>query len=352
MASIFKSKNYPIFQNVVYNTAYEAMNCKVIDIEIVQDENTGLIYNNKFKSDIIDYQENYHNEQHFSDVFKKHIFEVKNIIQKYFINRKILEIGCGDGYFLELLLKYGFDIYGMDPTYIGNNERIKKEYYNENNSREYNAFILRHVLEHIQDPYNFLYNLKKIDNNNSLIYIEVPSLEYINENCTFFDFYYEHVNYFREIDFINMFDNILVIDNFFNKQYIYLVAELSSLKLPVKTEDFILNKNFLSKFYYCNDIIKNTKSKTVIWGCASKGVIFSIFLNNVKTKVDYFVDINPYKLYKFMPLISDTSNYGIIESYNDIKYKLDDDSIIFIMNDNYKNEIIDMTNNRFNYIVL
>ncbi|WP_300716351.1 class I SAM-dependent methyltransferase [uncultured Brachyspira sp.] len=182
MASIFKSKNYPIFQNVVYNTAYEAMNCKVIDIEIVQDENTGLIYNNKFKSDIIDYQENYHNEQHFSDVFKKHIFEVKNIIQKYFINRKILEIGCGDGYFLELLLKYGFDIYGMDPTYIGNNERIKKEYYNENNSREYNAFILRHVLEHIQDPYNFLYNLKKIDNNNSLIYIEVPSLEYINEN--------------------------------------------------------------------------------------------------------------------------------------------------------------------------
>ncbi|WP_300716352.1 hypothetical protein [uncultured Brachyspira sp.] len=61
------------------------------------------------------------------------------------------------------------------------------------------------------------------------------------------DFYYEHVNYFREIDFINMFDNILVIDSFFNKQYIYLVAELSSLKLPVKTEDFILNKNFLSK---------------------------------------------------------------------------------------------------------
>lgn len=352
MVPIFKSENYPVFQNVVYDTAYEAANCKVVDIEIIQNENTGLIYNNKFDPNIITYKDNYHNEQQFSNVFKQHLFEVKGIIEKYFTNRKILEIGCGDGYFLELLSKHGFDICGMDPTYTGNNEKIKKEYYNEQNAKEYNAFILRHVLEHIQDPYKFLCNLKEVSKNDSLIYIEVPSLEYINENCTFFDFYYEHVNYFRKIDFINMFNNILVIDRFFDNQYIYLVAELSSLKLPIKTEDFVLNKNFLSKFEYCINIIKNTKSKTIIWGCSSKGVIFSIFLNNINLKVDYFIDINPYKQGKFMPVISNTNNYGLIESYDDIKYKLDNDTIIFIMNNNYKKEIIEMTDNRFNYIVL
>ena len=278
--------------------------------------------------------------------------EVTNIIKKYFIDRSILEIGCGDGYFLELLLKSGFNINGMDPTYTGNNKKIKKEYYNKNYSSKYNAFILRHVLEHIQDPYNFLLELKKIDNNDSLIYIEVPSLEYINENCTFFDFYYEHVNYFREVDFINMFDNILVMDRFFDKQYIYIIAELNSLKLPVKTDDFILNKNFLSKFYYYNDIIKKSKSKTVIWGCSSKGVIFSVLLNNVKTKVDYFVDINPYKQGKFIPIIADTNNYGMVSSYEYIENKLDNDTMIFIMNNNYKEEIIKMTNNKYNYITL
>ena len=197
--------------------------------------------------------------------------EVTNIIKKYFIDRSILEIGCGDGYFLELLLKSGFNINGMDPTYTGNNKKIKKEYYNKNYSSKYNVFILRHVLEHIQDPYNFLLELKKIDNNDSLIYIEVPSLEYINENCTFFDFYYEHVNYFREVDFINMFDNILVMDRFFDKQYIYIIAELNSLKLPVKTDDFILNKNFLSKFYYYNDIIKNLNQKQLYGVVLQKG---------------------------------------------------------------------------------
>ena len=63
MSLIFESKNYPIFQNVLYNTPYESMNCNIADIEIIQDENTGLIYNNKFDKSIINYDDNYHNEQ-------------------------------------------------------------------------------------------------------------------------------------------------------------------------------------------------------------------------------------------------------------------------------------------------
>ena len=39
------------------------MNCNIADIEIIQDENTGLIYNNKFDKSIINYDDNYHNEQ-------------------------------------------------------------------------------------------------------------------------------------------------------------------------------------------------------------------------------------------------------------------------------------------------
>lgn len=93
---------------------------------------------------------------------------------------------------------------------------------------------MRHVLEHIYDTYNFLLELKKHSDKTSIIYIEVPSLEYINDNCTFFDLYYEHINYFRIENFQNIFDNILHIETTFGKQYILLVAELNNLKKPIK----------------------------------------------------------------------------------------------------------------------
>lgn len=351
MNLIFSAENYPIFQNVVYNTIEEAQTCKTTNIEIIQDEKTGLIYNHKFNPSIINYNETYNNEQQFSEIFRKHLLYICEIIVKYFYDKNILEIGCGDGYFLELLEKNNFNIHGIDPSYKGKNPNIKKEYHN-NDKNKYNAFIMRHVLEHINDPYNFLLTLKNNSDKNSLIYIEVPDLEYINDNCVFFDLFYEHVNYFRIEDFQNMFDNILYLKKTFGKQYISLVAELNSLKKPIKKTNFALNKMFFNKLNDYINLIKYNKSKKVIWGCSSKGVIFSILLNNNNTKVDYFVDINPYKQNKYIPLISTNDGYGKIEKFEQIKKYLNKDSIIFIMNPNYKEEIIEMTNNKYIYKVL
>lgn len=349
---IFSSNNYPIFQNVLYETPEKAINCKVADIEIVQDEQTGLIYNRKFNPKLMDYNEEYHNEQQFSDVFKKHLNDVKNIIERNFNKESILEIGCGDGYFLELLSNNGFDIEGMDPSYEGNNKNIKKEYYTENNNKKYNGIILRHVLEHLENPYNFLLNIKNINKDNGLVYIESPNLDYINDNCVFTNFFYEYVTYFRLSDFEGMFDSILESGTIFNDQYIYIVAKLDSLKKPVKRSNFSLNKNFFDKLNLYIEIIKSSNSKKVIWGCSSKGVIFSILLNNKNIKVDYFVDINPNKQKKYIPLISNENGYGQVHSYKDIEKELYNNSIIFIMNDNYKDEIINITNNKYKYVVI
>ena len=42
----------------------------------------------------------------------------------------------------------------------------------------------------------------------------------------------------------------------------------------------------------------------------------------------------------------------MVSSYEYIENKLDNDTMIFIMNNNYKEEIIKMTNNKYNYITL
>ena len=112
------------------------------------------------------------------------------------MKKNIIEVGCGSGFFLELLNNNGFEVVGFDPAYKGKNPKIQKRYFNLNSKISANGIILRHVLEHINDPYTFLLNLKK-KNNGGLIYIEVPCFEWVLKKRTWFDVFYEHVNYFR-----------------------------------------------------------------------------------------------------------------------------------------------------------
>src|SRR5690606_20833571 len=55
--------------------------------------------------------------------------------------------------------------------------------------------ILRHVLEHITSPVDFLTDLGAAAPGVPL-YIEVPEVNWIFENGAFWDFCYEHCNYF------------------------------------------------------------------------------------------------------------------------------------------------------------
>ncbi len=305
---LYKQNNFPIFQNVLYNTKEEALNCKVANIELIQDEKTGLIYNRLFDNTLMDYDADYSFDPSLSLAYRNIIVGVKDIVEKYLGKDKLLEVGCGKGFFTDYLSSLGFDIVGMDPCYEGESANIKKEYYNKNTNKSFNGIIMRHVLEHIENPYEFLLELKEANNNQGLVYIEVPCFDYINDNCCFTDIYYEHVNYFRKIDFENMFDDIIDIGNIFQGQYLYVVARLSSLKIPKKNDDFSLNKKFFSEVEGYKKLIKEKNKKTVIWGAGPRAQILSFFLRKENINIDYFVDINPKRENKYIALVEHYEN--------------------------------------------
>lgn len=223
----------------------------------------------------------------------------------------LLEIGCGgNALFLEMLTSDGFEVEGMDPSYTGNNPKVKKETFHGSNNKVYSGIILRHVLEHIPDPYDFLHQIKISNQEVGFIYIEVPCFDWINNNCEVMDIFYEHVNYFRKEDCLNLFQEIITIDYSFGGQYLSLVAKLSSLKNSEdlsrgyrSIEDYKLNELFYEKFNRSLEIVKE-KSKILVWGVASKGSTFVSLLksNNIdlKSKV-VCVDINCNMKNKFLP---------------------------------------------------
>jgi Methyltransferase domain/C-methyltransferase C-terminal domain len=348
---LYQQNQFPVLQNKVYSTVEEARNCTKGDIDIIQNIETGLIYNAAFRSDLMIYDENYNNEQAVSGVFQEHLNWVTQMIKYHLGKQNLIEVGCGKGFFLELLLKSGFDITGFDSTYDGTNPKIVKRYFEPGIIQSpAHGLILRHVLEHIPDPIDFLFKLKDSNRERGLIYIEVPCFDWIMKNGTWFDIFYEHINYFRIDDFRRMFGEVVECGHCFGGQYLYVVANLTTLRRPTCTEAEKVNfpVGFLKSLNIDQDKEKssnNQKSDVVVWGGASKGVIYSLLRERMGMPVDMVVDVNPAKQGKFLPAT------GLrVYSPDEMLEIMNPNATVYVMNSNYLAEIKEMSNNRFNYI--
>jgi len=332
----------PIFQNRMYDNETEATECPKGDMRLVEDLQTGLVYNASFCPELMVYDEHYQNEQAVSPLFREHLAFVSKIIERTMGMQDIVEVGCGKGYFLELLLQHGFDITGFDPAYQGTNTRIERHYFKPSIGINATGLILRHVLEHIKEPVDFLKQIKDANGGSGLIYIEVPDFDWICSKRAWFDIFYEHVNYFRLVDFDRMFDKVIESGKLFGGQYLYVVAELSGLKSPQYFEEHSVQ--FPEDFI---DSVRTEQNRTAIWGGASKGVIFSLMKQRFGMPCNTVIDINPAKQGKFLPAT------GLqVQSPTEALSKLKAGATIYVMNSNYLEEIKKISRNTYNYICI
>jgi hypothetical protein len=350
---IYRAEQLPVFQNRMFNSEQEAKSCTKGDIVLVQDLETGLIFNNAFRPEMMQYDADYQNEQAFSTVFQRHLQDVAAVVVRHFEAQSLIEVGCGKGSFLEQLQNLGFEIIGLDPTYEGSNPSVIKEYFSPKIGLRADGVILRHVLEHVQDPVGFLSNIRESNGSAGKIYIEVPCFDWICKHRAWFDIFYEHVNYFRLCDFDRMFEKVYESGHTFGGQYLYVVADLATIKVPTYDESDCLAfpKDFLETVNkYANKLrTQNTEHRTTsaIWGGASKGVIFSLFMERAGVKIDTVIDINPAKQDKYL------AGTGIqVRSPADAILRLTPGEDLFVMNSNYLDEIQELTAKQFNYLLV
>ena len=350
MEIVFPKFQVPVLQNRVFETHDLAVNSDRGYIEVRQNNESGLYENVLFDSSKLNYDANYDNEQANSEVFQNHLNDVVNILSPVLIDKKVIEVGCGKGHFLELLLSKGVNAYGCDPTYTGSNDRVIKNFFSESLNLSGDVIILRHVLEHIQHPIDFLKTIADVNGNKGLIYIEVPDFNWIVNNQTYFDIFYEHVNYFRPDDFLKIFGNIVSRGTLFQGQYQYVLADLGSIQMPpyaMEDSDNVAAVNFTELDRLVKEL-SVIKKPLFIWGAASKGVILALHLHNAGIEVDNLIDINPNKQGKFTAL----TGIQIIspEEFNE----KGSGSTLIIVNPNYEQEIRKLTStiNQVTFIIL
>lgn len=345
---IYRAEQIPVFQNMMFDTSEKARNCPKGDITLVQDRQTGLVFNRTFRPDVMSYGPDYQNEQAHSAVFQNHLNEVAAIIGRHFSSTPLVEIGCGKGRFLEQLQTAGFSITGCDPVYEGDNPAIIRELFTSSLGLVSDGIILRHVLEHIPDPVGFLSSVKKTNRDRGKIYMEVPCLDWILDHRAWFDIVYEHVNYFRLADFSGMFETVYESGSVFGGQYLYVVADLATLITPqYRAESRVeLPPGFTAAIERHAGKARTAKAEGyAVWGAAAKGVMFSLFMERAGTPAGIVIDINPAKQGKF------TAGTGLpVHSPEEALDELRPGTDVYVMNSNYLSEIRLQSHNQFNYI--
>jgi hypothetical protein len=263
----------------------------------------------------------------------------------------ILEIGCGKGAFLELMRASGHDARGIDPAYEGESKHILRRHFEPGLGISGDAIVMRHVLEHITNPFQFLSNVRDANDGKGLIYIEVPCLEWILRQHAWFDVFYEHVNYFRLADFARMFGRRLEAGHLFGGQYIYVVAELASLRDPTAPGlDTPVQVSIPDDFFASLDRCARAARpgvRSAIWGAAAKGVMFTHHMSKRGYTPEMAIDINPAKQNRYLagsglPVLGAAAALAILGENPDI----------FVMNSNYLAEIRAMGGPGPNYIAV
>ncbi len=359
-------KYIPVMQNYVYKSKEKAMNSNKGEFSLEICDNCGFGFNSKFDNSLLTYDEGYDNSIPSSVFHSYHLDIVNYLNQNYPIEKGfIVDIGCGKGEFLKTLCKQFPKATGLgiDPSceikgHIKEDEIKNVKFIQDVFKPEYithrpSLVICRHILEHIEEPVDFLESIKQSLKlySDTPFFFEIPDTEWIIENEAFWDFCYEHCNYYS----ISSFSNLLRLSGFkvikmkkgFGDQYLWIETCINDDEKK-KSINSANNNNFIEKILaYSKKEVKNilaikeklsnfkTEGKIIaIWGMATKGVVLSNLIDEDLKIIDVCIDINSNKQGKFIPLLG----HEIVAPERLTNFK-NESLIIIIMNPNYTNEI-------------
>lgn len=236
-----------------------------------------------------------------------------SLISKYKLEgKKFLEVGCGQGEFLNVLKEFNVEPFGIENKeslvelarskglnvikgFITDDENPAKEY------GPFDAFLSFNFLEHQPDPNAMLKRIYENLTPNGVGLITVPSFEYIIEHDGYYEFIRDHIAYytFETLEFLVNKNGFEVLEKeMINRDTLSIVVRKKprlDLSKIAQSHDNI-SKQFQMLINDCSE----RGERVAIWGASHQGftIASSLLLNN---KIEYIVDSAPFKQNKFAP---------------------------------------------------
>lgn len=361
--AFYRVADVPVFSVVTMKSREQALQVPRRDLELAFCHGCGFVYNHLFDRSIDYFTLGYEDQQGYSRTFVAFLERVADdlIARHQLHGRTLLEIGCGKGDFLNLMVtRAGGRGIGVDPAYVPGrqqNDRLEfhREFYAPHHGGLGADFICcRHTLEHIPDAHGFMQGLRDSipPGRNPPLFFEVPDVRRILDEAAFWDIYYEHCSYFSAGSLARLFHRTgfevtsLRLD--YNDQY--LLAEAVPADRPApdaatrsSQEEAIADAlarvrrfqtRIAAQLESWRERLRAWKAqgrKVALWGGGSKAVGF-LTQFAAQTSFDCVVDINPHLENNHIP--------GIGSRYVQPRWLAEHrPDVVVIMNGVYREEI-------------
>ncbi len=172
----------------------------------------GFVFCKKIPSDkeLETHYNSYPRTNNISSITVKRYHQLLDSFEKYRQTNNILDVGCGDGHFLEIAKQRGWNVYGTEFTdkaielCIEKDINVKKGALNVLNYKENSFDVITsfEVIEHINNPIEEINLFNVLLRKNGLLYITTPNFNSLSryilkQNWNIIE-YPEHLSYYSK----------------------------------------------------------------------------------------------------------------------------------------------------------
>ncbi len=300
-----------------------------------------------------EYYEDYVNAPSFSPQMRAAQLEQATAFVRRFglEGKRVLEVGCGDGSYLECLALAGAVARGIEPSAAQRAIALTRGLTVDAGvlpadrgiaDAPFDAFVTRQVLEHVGDIASFVLGVRRQMKAGAVGLVEVPNFDKLRLEGRYFDFIPEHVNYFTpttlrlalELHGFEVLETAPAIEG---------EALCALVSLPPAPDFGAAERGVAELSAAVSAFVADSKrlgGEVAVWGAGGKGL--SILACADLRGVDHVLDSDPHKLGRFTPVSH------LVVSHPDILRERDVQAIV-ITAPAYQREIRQVLEERYHF---
>lgn len=278
-------------------------------LQLYQCTGCGLV---QFDAEPVDYYKDVIRATGVSDKFR----ELRRQQFRHFIelckleNKRIVEVGCGAGEFLEILEEFPVKAYGVEHK-LALVEAAQKKGLEVNNGfvgnaeaslehAPFDAFISFNFLEHQPDPVGMLQGICENLTESGAGLITVPSYEYFVEHSSYYEFIRDHIAYYTEDTLCRLLElcGFEVLETArFNKDTIEAIVKKRSWVSPV---DYHKQKETMELEFAKILAAYDAEDAVFVWGASHQAFTLLSTIPSLQ-RINKIIDSADFKWDKYSP---------------------------------------------------
>ncbi len=288
-----------------------------IDVKLYQCTDCGMVQIDPDTLEHDEYFEDYLMSRSCTELYVQYDNELTDkLVEKYGLKgQSVVEVGCGDGFFGELLIQRGAKVAAIEPSATACKLAEEKgvtcyntfldEHITDIVDERFDGFVTKQVMDLVKSPNTFLAALGKILKPGAWGLIDVPSWTKTLLDMRYYDVLPDRVGYYTaktltEIMERNHFHVVEIFhgaENEYVGAYVVYEGEKDGLtkRFNNEFEEFNTRFNTLMQEY------KDADKSVAAWGAGAKGVTIFSFSGMTPETIAYVVDKDEFKWNKYLP---------------------------------------------------